>query len=49
MNCKKCNSEMDLIDSNEILGYWIYACSNEECDCIANIDDKNDFIEWEEE
>lgn len=49
MRCEKCNSEMVLIDSNEILGYWVYACSNEDCDSVATIDDRYDEIEWSEE
>lgn len=49
MKCKKCNCQMELIDSNEILGYWVYACSNEGCDYIATIDDRFDEVEWDEE
>lgn len=49
MKCKKCNSKMDLMESDNILGYWSYVCSDEKCDCIATIDDRNDYIEWSEE
>lgn len=49
MKCKKCNSEMELIDENGILNYWVYACSNDNCDSIATIDDRYDEIFWNEE
>ena len=49
MLCKKCNSEMDLMDSDNILGCYEYVCSNEDCDCIATIEERNDYIEWSEQ
>lgn len=49
MNCKKCNSEMYLMDGNDILNYWEYACSNDDCPTYATIDDRYDEIFWDEE
>lgn len=47
MKCKKCGQEMNLIESDNILGYWSLVCSNDGCNMTATVDNRYDKIEWE--
>ena len=49
MQCKKCGSEMELIESDNVLGIWEYVCTNDNCNIRAIIDDRYDYIRWEED
>ena len=49
MQCKKCGSEMELIESDDVLGIWEYVCTNDNCNIRAIIDDRYDYIQWEED
>ena len=45
--CKYCESEMDLLDEDDILGYRQYGCSNEKCQATYTIWGENYDGEWE--
>ena len=49
MQCEKCGSEMELIESDNVLGIWEYVCTNDNCNIRAIIDDRYDYIQWEED
>ena len=49
MQCEKCGSEMELIERDNVLGIWEYVCANVNCNIRAIIDDRYDYIRWEED
>ena len=49
MQCKICGSQMELIESDNVLGIWEYVCTNDNCNIRAIIDDRYDYIQWEED